>query len=318
MKPEERMVSILIPAYNEAESLDRLYREILQNISFLQGKGRIGDYEIWFVDDGSTDGTEDVILALHEADPKVHMISFRRNFGKSTALQAGFRHVSGELVFTMDADLQDNPEQLGEFVDKIDEGYDLVVGWKRNRLDPLEKRIPSKLFNAATSRLGGFRLHDFDCGFKCFRREVVESLDVYGELHRYIPVLAYRYGFRITEIAVKHRRREHGHSKYGMERYMRGLLDSLTTSFLLRFTDRPMYFFGRIGVICSAVGVAICLFLTVLHAMGQAIGTRPLLSLGVLLIIVGFQSVSIGFVCNLIIDRSFRAAYHERHFKRMV
>lgn len=318
MKPEGRMVSILVPAYNEAESLGKLYQEILPNISLMRAKAQIADYELWFVDDGSTDNTAEAVLALRESDPKVHLISFRRNFGKSTALQAGFRHVTGDLVFTMDADLQDDPAELPRFVEKIDEGYDLVVGWKHNRQDSLEKRLPSRLFNAVTSRLGGFELHDFDCGFKCFRREVIDSLDLYGELHRYIPVLAHRYGFRITEITVNHRRRAYGHSKYGMERYMRGLLDSLTTSFLLRFTDRPMYFFGRIGVICSAVGMAICLFLTVLHLMGQAIGTRPLLTLGVLLIIVGFQSVSIGFVCNLIIDRSFRSTYQEGHVRRIV
>lgn len=318
MRREDRKVSVLIPAYNEAESLGQLYQEILENIRRMCEKGQIGDYEIWFVNDGSTDDTESVILALNEKDPKVHMISFRRNFGKSPALQAGFRHVTGDLVFTMDADLQDDPAELSRFVEKIDEGYDLVVGWKYNRLDPMEKRLPSKLFNAVTSRMAGFRLHDFDCGFKCFRREVVESLDLYGELHRYIPVLAQRYGFRITEITVNHRKREHGRSKYGLERYMRGLLDSLTTTFLLRYTDRPMYFFGRVGVISSFIGVIICLFLSILHMMGQAIGTRPLLTLGVLLIIVGFQSISIGFVCNLIIDRSFRASYQESHIKKIV
>ncbi|MEE1110520.1 MAG: glycosyltransferase, partial [Lachnospiraceae bacterium] len=226
-----------------------------------------------------------------------------------------FRHVTGDIVFTMDADLQDDPAEFGRFIEKLHEGYDLVVGWKINRLDPAEKRLPSKLFNFVTSRASGIKLHDFDCGFKCFRRELVESLDIYGELHRYIPVLAHRNGFRITEIPVNHRKREHGKSKYGMERYMRGLLDSLTTTFLLRYSDRPMYFFGRIGIIMSALGFFICLGLSLLKLTGQSIGGRPLLTLGVLLIIVGFQSISTGFVCNLLIDRNFRRNYREDHIK---
>lgn len=189
------------------------------------------------------------------------------------------------------------------------------MGWKQNRLDPMEKRLPSKLFNRVTSRMSGITLHDFDCGFKCFRREVTQAIDVYGELHRYIPVLAHRRGFRITEITVNHRKREHGKSKYGVERYMRGLLDSLTTTFLLRYYDRPMYFFGKLGVLLFGIGTVICLILTVLKILGQSIGGRPLLMLGVLLIIVGFQSISTGFVCNLLIDQNFRRSYREDHIK---
>ena len=248
-------------------------------------------------------------------DNRVHCISFRKNCGKAAALQAGFRHVNGDVVITIDADLQDDPAEFANFFSKLDEGYDLVVGWKQKRLDPAEKRLPSKVFNYMTSKMAGFKLHDFDCGFKCFRREVVESMDLYGELHRYIPVLAYRDGFRITEIPVHHRERRHGKSKYGLERYMRGLLDSLTITFLLRFSDRPMYFFGRVGVISAALGFLICFILTIEWLYGQAIGHRPLLTLGVLLIIVGFQSISTGFVCNLIIDRGFRQTYQENHIK---
>ncbi len=318
MKKEERKVSVLIPAYNETESLIQLYQEILDGIQHMRSAGQCGDYELWFINDGSTDDTEQVILSLHEKDPKVHLISFRRNFGKSLALQAGFRHATGDLVFTIDADLQDDPAEFVRFVQKIDEGYDMVVGWKKNRKDPLEKRLPSKLFNVVTSQMAGFRLHDFDCGFKCFRRELVQALDVYGELHRYIPVLAHRYGFRITEITVNHRKREHGRSKYGIERYMNGLLDSLTTVFLLRYTDRPMYFFGRAGVLSAFAGALICLYLTILRLAGQSIGTRPLLTLGVLLIVVGVQFISLGFVCNLLIDRSFRASYEEKHIKTII
>ena len=308
-------VSMIVPAYNEEQSLAELHSEITHKMLDLQKSNKTKDWEIWFINDGSTDSTEQVILNLCRQDSRVHIISFRKNFGKSAALQAGFRHVNGDIIFTMDADLQDDPAEFPRFVEKLDEGYDLVVGWKQNRLDPAEKRIPSKLFNAVTSKMAGFRLHDFDCGFKCFRREVVDSMDLYGELHRYIPVLAHRNGFRITEIPVHHRKRKHGRSKYGFERYMRGLLDSLTTTFLLRYSDRPMYFFGRVGVISAFIGFLICLILTIEWFCGQAIGHRPLLTLGVLLIIVGFQSISTGFVCNLIIDHNFRQSYTESHIK---
>ena len=314
----ERLVSVLVPAYNEQDSLEELYSQIRDSIEVMKNKEQVSDYEIWFVNDGSSDQTEKVIRSLNERDSKVHLISFRKNFGKSPALEAGFQHVSGDIIFTLDADLQDDPAEFTRFVEKIDEGYDMVVGWKFNRLDPMEKKLPSKLFNAVTSTLSGLKLHDFDCGFKCFRKEVVKAIDVYGELHRYVPVLAYRKGFAITEITVNHRKREHGHSKYGMERYMRGLLDSLTTTFLLKYHDRPMYLFGRIGIISSAIGFFICLFLSVLKFMGNPISGRPLLFLGVLLIIVGFQSISTGFVCNLIVDRNFRSTYNESHIKIII
>lgn len=311
----KRKISVIIPAYNEAESIKELYKQIIDSIHVLEKKGLLNDYEIWFVNDGSIDQTEIVMESLCESDTHVHMISFRKNFGKSPALQAAFRHVSGDIIFTLDADLQDDPAEFSRFIEKIDEGYDLVVGWKVNRLDSAEKRLPSKLFNKVTSKASGITLHDFDCGFKCFRREVVNALDLYGELHRYIPVLAHRIGFRITEITVNHRKRKHGKSKYGLERYMRGLLDSFTTTFLLKYYDRPMYFFGRLGIIFCGIGGVICVILTILRLMGEQIGTRPLLTLGVLLIIVGFQSISIGFVCNLLNDHNFRHSYREDHIK---
>lgn len=316
---DNRNISILIPAYNEQDSLKELHEQILSSIALLEEEGLISGYEIWFINDGSQDDTEIVIEDILKQDGNCHMISFRRNFGKSPALEAGFHHVTGDLIFTMDADLQDDPSEFKRFIEKIDEGYDMVVGWKFNRLDPMEKRIPSKLFNAVTSHTSGIRLHDFDCGFKCFKKEVADSIDVYGELHRYIPVLAHRRGFKITEITVNHRKREHGHSKYGIERYMRGLLDSLTTTFLLRYYDRPMYLFGRVGVICALAGFVICLVLSIERIFADAtIGNRPLLFLGVLLIIVGGQLLSLGFVCNLIVDKNFRATYQESHIKKIV
>lgn len=314
----ERKVSVLVPAYNEQDSVKELYNQILDSIMIMQTKNQVSDYEVWFVNDGSTDDTEKVVLDIISNDSRVHLISFRKNFGKSPALQAGFMHITGDIVFTLDADLQDDPAEFSRFVEKIDEGYDMVVGWKQNRKDPLEKKLPSRLFNAVTSANSGVKLHDFDCGFKCFKREVIESIDLYGELHRYIPVLVHRKGFKITEISVNHRSREHGHSKYGMERYMRGLLDSLTTTFLLKYSDRPMYFFGRIGMLTSFVGIVICLFLTVIWLMGQKIGGRPLLVLGVLLIVVGIQFISTGFVCNIVVDRNFRSTYDESHIKTII
>lgn len=312
-----RKISILIPAFNEEDSIAELYTQITEIICSMIEKGQASDYEILFIDDGSKDNTKAEIMNLLQKDDKVHLIVFRKNFGKSPALEAGFRHAAGDLIFTMDADLQDDPAEFPHFVEKIDEGYDLVVGWKYHRLDSLEKRLPSKLFNKVTSKVSGITLHDFDCGFKCFRREVVEAIDIYGELHRYIPVLAYKEGFKITEIEVHHRERKHGNSKYGMERYMRGLLDSLTTTFLLKYHDRPMYLFGRLGIIFSFVGFVLCFLLTIEWLCGTPIGTRPLLMLGVLLIVVGVQFISIGFVCNLIVDKSFRATYSESHIERI-
>lgn len=314
----KRTISVLIPAYNEEESIKELYRQLMAGLKTCFDAGQAEDYEIWFVDDGSSDRTGDVIKEIIDEDSKVHLISFRKNFGKSAALDVGFHHVEGELVFTLDADLQDDPKEFTRFIEKIDEGYDLVVGWKKNRLDSAEKRLPSKFFNKVTSSLSGVELHDHDCGFKCFRKTVVRSLDLYGELHRYIPVLAFRKGFRITEITVEHHKRQHGVSKYGIERYMRGALDSLTTTFLLKYSDRPMYLFGRIGIWTGLAGLVICVYLTIIWFMGRGIGSRPLLTLGVLLIMVGIQFVSTGFIGNLLVDVTKRGRYTEDHVKEIL
>lgn len=311
-------ISIIIPAYNEENSLPELYLRIMLSVHEMQKNNTISQYELVFVNDGSTDATESVMLDLHEKDANVHVISLRRNFGKATALNAGLRHVNGNVIFTIDADLQDDPKELPRFIEKLDEGYDLVVGWKVNRLDSAEKRLSSKLFNKVTSSFSGVNLHDHDCGFKAFRREVADSLDLYGEMHRYIPVLAHRQGFRVAEIAVEHHRREYGHSKYGVERYLRGLFDFLTTIFLIRYSDRPMYFFGKIGLLCLTVGLAICSYLTVIWFMGNPIGGRPLLILGVLLILLGIQFISTGFIGNLLVDITHRDHYREDHIKRII
>ena len=311
-------ISVIIPAYNEEKSIPELYRQVMLSICEMQKNNTIRQYELVFVNDGSTDSTESVMLDLHEKDANVHVISLRRNFGKATALNAGLRHVNGDIIFTIDADLQDDPKEFPRFIAKLFEGYDLVVGWKANRLDSIEKRLPSKLFNKVTSNFSGVNLHDHDCGFKAFRREVADSLDLYGEMHRYIPVLAHRQGFRITEIPVEHHKREYGHSKYGVERYLRGLFDFLTTIFLIRYSDRPMYFFGKIGLLCLTVGLAICSYLTVIWFMGNPIGGRPLLVLGVLLILLGIQFISTGFIGNLMVDITHRDYYREDHIKKIV
>lgn len=313
-----KLLSILVPVFNEEESLPKLYQTLLENIEKAKGGGLISDYEIWFINDGSTDGSENRVRELLKQDKRVHLIAFRKNFGKAAALQAGFRHCSGDIVITMDADLQDDPEEIPNFIKKLDEGYDLVSGWKFNRLDPLEKRLPSKLFNKVTSSLSGVALHDFNCGFKAYRKEVVKSIDVYGELHRYIPVLASRKGFRITEIPVKHHKREFGKSKYGFERYLRGLFDSFSTSFLSKFFDRPMYFFGRLGLALLAVGMIICVYLTVCWFCGNTIGDRPLLLLGILCIILGVQSISTGFIGDMLVDATYRSRYDESHIREII
>lgn len=311
----ERKLSFIIPAYNEEESLEELYNQIVENVEICIQENLVSDYEILFVDDGSTDASVLKMKLLSEKDKNVRYIVFRKNFGKSIALETAFRNVRGDIVITMDADLQDDPIEIKNFISKIDEGYDLVVGWKVNRLDTMEKKLPSKIFNIVVSKMSKLKLHDFDCGYKAFRREVIDSLDVYGELHRYIPVLAYRQGFIITEMPVHHNKRKHGKSKYGVERYMRGLLDFMTVSFLTKYHDRPMYFFGRLGLGMFGLGFLICLFLSVEWILGTPIGTRPLLQLGILLILLGVQIFSLGLISNMIVDVTYRKNYEESHIK---
>lgn len=311
-------ISIVIPVYNEQDSLLLLYNKIIENIYKSIEKKLIDDYEIIWISDGCTDNSENIIKDIIKKDSKVKLIVFRKNFGKAAALQAGFNHCEGDIVITMDADLQDDPEGIENFVNKLNEGYDLVSGWKYNRNDPLEKRLPSKLFNKVTSKLSGIELHDFNCGFKAYRKEVIKNINLYGELHRYIPVLAHRKGFRISEIIVKHNKREFGKSKYGFERYFRGLFDSITTSFLAKYYDRPMHFFGKIGMLLFTIGILLCGYLTVEWFVGNPIGTRPLLILGVLLILVGFQSFSIGLIGDMLVDATYKYRYSESHIKEII
>lgn len=299
----ERKLSIVIPVFNEEESLPHLYERIMENMKDLSDL--IGDYELLFVDDGSRDNSLSVIRALAEKDSHVHAVVLRRNFGKAAALSAGFDKAEGDIVITMDADLQDDPCELRRFIEKLDEGYDLVSGWKYNRLDPLEKRLPSKLFNRVTRKMSGVNLHDFNCGFKAYRREVVKTIDVYGEFHRYIPVLAHREGFRIAEITVHHNKRQFGKSKYGFERYLRGLFDSMSSSFLLLFFERPMYFFGRRALMFGALGFAAIVAQILLWIFDVQWGATVLL-LGALALALSFMSLCMGFLANMITDSEYR------------
>ncbi|MGH3087508.1 MAG: glycosyltransferase family 2 protein [Rubrobacteraceae bacterium] len=295
-------VSVIVPVFDEAECVADAHAEISHA---LEGIPR----EIIFVDDGSTDGTAKVLDDIAERDPRVCVIRFRRNFGKSAALAAGFARARYGAIATIDADLQDDPAEIPRLLNKLfEDDLDLVSGWKKSRRDPLEKRIPSKLFNRTTRILTGVKLNDFNCGLKVYRREVVREVTLYGELHRYIPVLAHYRGFRVGEEAVNHRPRGGGNSKFGLERYMRGMFDLMSIVFLGIYQRRPLHLFGGIGLGFSSLGFLICAYLTVLWFMGYGIGDRPLLILGVLLIIVGVQSVSFGLIAELIARTSYAAS----------
>ena len=284
-------ISLVVPLYNEEQNLKLLHREITKA---LRNLGR--RYEIVFVDDGSTDGSTAVLEGLAAADPAVEVVRLRRNFGKAVALSAGFKEACGDIIITMDADLQDNPAEIPRFVAGVESGYDLISGWKYRRRDPLPKTVSSKLFNRVVSVATGLALHDFNCGFKAYSRKLVDELQIYGELHRYIPALAYGDGFRVTEIKVEHRPRRYGKSKYGLERYTRGLLDLLTVLFITRYMRKPLHLFGSVGLILVLLGLGINAYLAVLWFMGNAIGHRPLLTLGVLLMVLGVQFVSTGLL----------------------
>jgi glycosyltransferase involved in cell wall biosynthesis len=240
------------------------------------------------------------LTRLHATAPNVVVVRLRRNFGKAAALAAGFRHASGGVVVTIDADLQDDPAEIPRLLAKLDEGFDLVSGWKAQRRDPLTRRLLSRIFNGVVGRVSGLRLHDMNCGLKAYRAEVVRNLRIYGELHRFLPVLAHDRGYRVAELPVNHRPREHGRSNYGVERYLRGFLDFMTVWFMGRYRHRPLHLFGGLGLALGAIGSVLLAYLTVLKLSGEAIGHRPLLTLGVLLVVVGLQFFSLGLLSELI------------------
>lgn len=310
--PSQPEISVVVPALNEVESIPRLYEELT---SVLVSLGR--PYEIIIVDDGSTDGTTELCRQLVGRDPLLTHIELRRCFGKAMALQAGFRAARGEIIFTMDADLQDDPKEIPRFLEMLNRDFDVVSGWKAKRNDPIGKTLPSKLFNSVTSRMSGLRLNDFNCGFKAYRREVIEDLDVYGELYRYIPVVVHAKGFRVGELPVEHRPRKHGRSKYGLERFFRGPMDLFTILFLTTFRKRPLHLFGNIGLAIGMFGVLIDLYLAVLWFSGEGIGRRPLLMLGTLLIIVGIQMLVFGLLGEMIAASSHDRAEVDRLIRRI-
>ncbi len=289
------VISVVVPLRDEEQSVEPLLRELEVALTPLETA-----WEVVFVDDGSTDGTFAQLSRLHDLHDNVRVVRLRRNFGKAAALAAGFAESAGDVVVTLDGDLQDDPLEIPRLLAKLDEGFDLVSGWKAHRRDPLTRRVLSKIFNAVAGRMSGVRLHDMNCGLKAYRAEVVHGLRLYGELHRYIPVLAHYRGFRIAEVPVNHRAREHGRSRYGMERYLRGFLDLLTVTFLGRYRHRPLHLFGGLGLALLGGGLAVLAYLTVIKAGGAAIGGRPLLTLGVLLVVVGMQFLSLGLLTELI------------------
>ncbi|MEX0599176.1 MAG: glycosyltransferase family 2 protein [Rhodothermales bacterium] len=302
-------VSVVVPVYDEEQSLPELADQIRSTCS---DAGLT--FEVWFVDDGSRDASWSVITRLHEGDPRFRGLRFRRNYGKSAALALGFERASGSYVVTMDADLQDDPAEIPNLVAKLKEGYDLVSGWKKTRHDPIGKRVPSKFFNAVTRVISGIPLHDFNCGLKAYHLDVVKSVNVYGELHRYIPLLAKWEGYdRISEMPVRHRPREYGRSKFGLDRFIKGFLDLISVVFLTRFAARPMHFFGTFGTLAFVAGLVVSCWISIDKIVfGNPIGDRPLLLLGVLMIIVGVQMFTTGLLGEMMIKREMEktSSYH--------
>lgn len=299
------LISFVIPAKDEEDSVEPLYKEIRENIEKITSK-----FEILFIDDGSQDKTYSVIQQLHAKDNRIKGFKLRGNFGKSTALEIGFENAKGDIIFTLDADLQDNPKEIPNFLAKLDEGYDLVSGWKRNRHDPWHKVIPSRILNYITRKLTGVNLHDINCGYKVYRKEVTDSLNLHGELYRFIPVFAAKQNFKVTEIPVDHRKRTFGKSKFGIERNIKGLLDLITIIFLTGYLRRPGHFFGVLGIISFFTGTVIGLYITYLRITTGGIQYRqPLLFLGILLIIVGVQFVSTGLLAEMILHSQLKPDY---------
>ena len=297
------MISFVIPLLDEEDSLEALYEAVTRSAASLSRP-----HEIIFVDDGSTDGSASVLRGLYQRDGEhVQVVQFRRNFGKTAALTAGFARARGDVIVTLDADLQDDPAELPILLAKLDDGYDMVGAWRAQRQDPVSKRWPSRLANMTVSTLTGVKLHDLNCGFKVYRREVVQELRLYGELHRYIPVLAHWKGFRIAEVPVAHHPRQHGRSKYGAGRLARGYVDFLSVLFLTTYLKRPMQLFGLIGSAVTAVGTVIMLYLVAVWLIEGQLGWRPLLFFGITALMVGIQLISIGLLGEMLRNSMFRA-----------
>jgi glycosyltransferase involved in cell wall biosynthesis len=294
-------ISVVIPLLNEEESLPELSSRLKESLT-----NEVKDsWEVLFIDDGSTDNSFKVLKEIHAEDKRFKVIRFRRNYGKSPALAVGFEKARGRFIITMDADLQDDPAEIKNLMSKINEGYDLVSGWKKTRHDPIGKTLPSKFFNFVTSKASGIKLHDFNCGLKAYRKEVAKSLKVYGEMHRYLPALAHLDGFRVAEIPVLHHPRKHGYSKFGASRFVKGFLDLTTVIFTTKYLKRPLHFFGTFGVLFTLIGLGIDLYLSYEWMFrNQSLSNRPLVLFGVALIIVGVQLFTMGLLGELLIKNS--------------
>lgn len=296
-------LTVLVPLYNEVDSVGELHRAVVETVESLGLS-----LEMIFVDDGSTDGSDAALAEIHKQDGRVKVITFRRNFGKSAALAVGFEEARGKVIVTMDGDLQDDPREIPNLLAKLDEGYDLVSGWKAKRHDPITKTLPSRLFNYVTAKVTGIPLHDFNCGLKAYRREVAKALNVYGELHRFLPVLAHWSGFRPGEIPVLHHRRKYGKTKFGAARFVNGFLDLLAVMFLT--SDKsPLHFLGRVAIALLAVGMAISAYFGLIWVTGHGLHVRPLLIFGLVLIILGIQFVSMGLLGEMIASAVQRREY---------
>ncbi|RTZ67928.1 MAG: glycosyltransferase [Aquificaceae bacterium] len=295
---EIKTISVVIPVYNEEENLKPLYgelKEVLKSLPY--------EYEIIFVDDGSTDGSYEILKKLALEDKKVKVIRFRRNYGQTAAMYAGFQYAQGDVIITMDGDLQNDPHDIPKLLEKINEGYDIVSGWRKNRKDPFLTRIlPSKIANWIISKVTGVHLHDYGCTLKAYRKEVAKNFRLYGDMHRFLPAVAKSFGAKITEIVVNHRPRIHGRSKYGIGRTVRVILDIFLVKFLNDYLNKPMYVFGSTGLFLLWLGFLILLYLTVEKLFfGESIGGRPLLILGVLLFLSGLQLLSTGIIAEVVI-----------------
>jgi len=302
-RPDELLdISVLIPVMNEEESVGELYARLLEALLPITER-----FEIVFVDDGSSDGTFEFLRKLNAQDPRVKAICFRRNYGKTAALVAGFERCRGEVVITMDGDLQDEPNEIPKLLEGLRE-YDLVSGWKKERHDPRNKTLPSRVFNTVVAKSTGLPLHDFNCGFKAYRREVTQDLTLYSEFHRFIPVLADWRGFRVTEVAVQHNPRKYGQSKFGAMRFLRGLLDFFKVLFIMKYLQRPLHFFGPIAGLMFMVGVVLGLYVAVeKFAFGHPAGTSPATALTVLLIMTAVQLFSLGLLGEMLRNFAYRS-----------
>ncbi len=294
-----KKLSIVVPLFNEEESLQPLANEIRKAIKPLNIV-----YEVILVDDGSTDNSLKIIKEICKPDKRFRYVSFRKNYGKSAALQIGFTEASGDVVVTMDADLQDDPNEIPNLIKKLEEGYDLISGWKRKRQDPFVKKISSRFFNFMTRLMTGIKIHDFNCGLKAYRKEVTDNVKVYGELHRYMPVLADWEGFKVSELIVKHHPRRYGKTKFGISRFFKGFIDLITVLFSTRYIKRPMHFFGFFGAFAFLVGIIVNGYLSYLWIIGEPLSNRPMLFLGILLIIVGVQFFSVGLLGEMLVHNS--------------